>query len=609
MPYPRLLNLGEDLENELKIYIREEIIRYRAEIGDFDDQLVNWQNDYDATPSPEDKGFPFRGACKIVIPLTAIAVEMGHASAMQSIYGLEDQILSIKPKIPEAAEPTTIFERFANEQLLTQMKLKSKLESTLLELRKFGTGIAKTEYCSLTKWGVREEGGVEVEFPVQVKNSVEIKSVSISRFAMRLTEQDAQMAPWCGEVHLQSEYEIALHERDGLYAEGTVEKLKSFYLMGVDSQSTDFTRNQEEIENRVPTIPNRTEIWEMWLSFHVSGDTEPPKEIQAFYHFDSQNILSVFYNQKKNLRRPYNHANYFKVEHRWMGIGVCKQNDQFQLEVTVQHRQRIDNATIANLRMFKVARLSGYGPKEPIFPGKFWILDDMDDIEPMQLGEIYPSSFSNEQQTLMYSQQRVGTNELTLGMPQQGTPGTATADITRLQEARKREDYVVENCKELILDTSLDALDLLAQYGARHSAYMINTRDAELVDYVLKNSGESFRSGDYFDIRVISAGNNRVLDRQNWQQIGAQTVQYYTSMIQLAQGMGDPRLVQMLSMKALTGGTEAFKQFLDTFNIQNVEKIAPMAELQQYLQMLQAQGAQAQVQSQAQPAQISSGGA
>jgi hypothetical protein len=45
------------------------------------------------------------------------------------------------------------------------------------------------------------------------------------------------------------------------------------------------------------------------------------------------------------------------------------------------------------------------------FPGKMWFVDNKDDIDTMQMGEIYPSAYNNESATLQYHQQRSGINE------------------------------------------------------------------------------------------------------------------------------------------------------------------------------------------------------
>src|SRR5690606_3910958 len=123
------------------------------------------------------------------------------------------------------------------------------------------------------------------------------------------------------------------------------------------------------------------------------------------------------------------------VEGIWPGIGVAKQVEQFQAEATTIHRQRLDNATLANMAQIVIKKGSGYGPGEPIFPGKMWFVQEVqNDIKEFKLSEVYPSSYANEQAIIGYFEKRTGVNEVILGLPQEGTPGTATSDLARLAE-------------------------------------------------------------------------------------------------------------------------------------------------------------------------------
>jgi hypothetical protein len=270
---------------------------------------------------------------------------------------------------------------------------------------------------------------------------------------------------------------------------------------------------------------------------------------------------------------------YFPLEHRIHGVGIAKQSEQFQREVTTQHRQRLDNATLANMRMIKVSKMSGYGPNEPIFPGKMWFLDDLTQIETMQLGEIYPSAYNNEQQTLMYAQQRSGVNEVTLGMPQVGTPGTATSDLARIQEGKAKFDFTYGNikdfCSELILDVACD----IQQFGPTSIEFFDNIEGGQLAQQVLTLPQSLLRRGLIVELNAAGSKENRVLDRTKWQEIIQALQMYYNGLFQMAQS--NPELMPLIASKGLAGATEAIKQYLETHDIRNINKII-VPELLQY---------------------------
>jgi hypothetical protein len=571
MTYTRLLNLDDDTKAKLISYLNTELLNHRQERSQYDQQLVSWNQDYWAEPVVKEKTFPFKGACSLIIPLTAIAVEAVHANTMGTLFGLQD-FINVTNAAPAIADKVRAWEDYANYELTTRIKFKKKIEPAILEIEKFGTGVAKAVYEKIIKYGVREMGGTESEFPVVVKDGATVEVTPLSRFMMPFSSQDPQRAPWCGETRDHTKEAIEVHEQSGMFYEGTYEKIKNFYTTNV---STDPVMIQQQAnEKRSPVVPNmRINWWEMWIDFDIDK-SGTKKALQVYYHYESQTLLGVRYNTNSDLRRPYRTGVYIPVEHRWAGVGICKQNDQFQLEVTIQHRQRIDNATIANIRMFKVAKLSGYGPKEPIFPGKMWFLDDMKDIEAFQAGEIYPSSYNNEQQSLYYSQQRTGVNDLTTGMPAAGTPGTATSDLSRVQESKRKSDYCIDNMKAFALDVVYDVFDVIQTYGPQNVSYVsLNDPTGEL-QQILSLPTEAIRDSLIFKLNISGQSTNQILDQQNLTQAAQLTSQYWSQMLQVAQLTQNPMLINMFAMKSIASGTEMFKQLLSNLNIKNVDRIA-----------------------------------
>jgi hypothetical protein len=202
-----------------------------------------------------------------------------------------------------------------------------------------------------------------------------------------------------------------------------------------------------------------------------------------------------------------------------------------------------------------------------------WFLDDMSHIETIQLGEVYSSSFSNEQSAVLYSQQRTGVNEVILGMPQVGTPGTATGDLARIQEGNKKFDYSMDNIREWFSTLTMDALLNIKQFGPRHPEYFAHAEGGMEVLKLLGQSIGDIRKGILFEVKAAGQAQNRLLDRNNWQQIGALTNQYYVAMIQLAMQAGRPDLVSLILNKGMIASTEVMKQILESFDVRSINRI------------------------------------
>lgn len=571
--YPRQLVLDDETLDDLRRYLDTILTEHDVERGDSIDDLIRYQTDYWAKPSTTRRTFPFTGAADIIIPLAAISFETIHARVMTQLFGLKEFTV-VRAKAEQWNDAAPHFRNFLDHELRNSINFKKKIEPALMEIGKFGTGIAKAGYVKQVKYGVREYGGVETEFPIVVKQGAAVDSVAFSRYLMPYSATDPQTAGWCGEEHSMTPEQVRINEEGGLFAEGTFENIKAWVQTTVNTENK-FERNQEELENREVTWPSRLNIVEIWCSFDIDK-SKSYREIVVHYHRDSRSIVSLRYNWHDDLRRPYRTGVYFPVEHRWTGIGVCKQVEQFQREVTTQHRQRLDNATLANMRMIKISKMSGYGPKEPVFPGKMWFLDDMTHVESMQLGEIYPSAYNNEQQTLIYEQQRTGVNEVTLGMPAVGTPGTATGDLQRVQEGRKKFDYTFGNIKSFVNEVIIDVACNLKQFGPRNVQYFSEVQGGELVRQILTLPEGFIRDGLAIEVGAAGEQENKIIDRQNWTQIAGMLTQYYTSAIQLAQLQGNKQMTMAIAQKALVASTEAMKQILESYDLRNIDRIVMM---------------------------------
>src|SRR3990167_600132 len=356
MPYPREIYLGEVREAELVQHIESELVQYYMDTSEHLDDLIQWQSDYWAKPTKKQAIFPFKGACTTVIPVTAIAVEAIHARTETQLFGQQQLVAaqSISNERDEAQKP---LEDFMNYYLFRKIEI----------------------------------NGEEKNFSVVYKDGPCFDAIPDSRFLYPYWAKDVQSSDWVGEEHSESPYYIYQAEKAGLFREGIYEDLMIYMENQMSGSPGDdgkkFDRSQMDLEHTKYSIGKNLEWIEFWTAWEVDS-SDIKKEIVIHYHRDSRKIMSIRYNYLSDLRRPYRIGKYFPVEHRSRGIGICKMNEQFQRSITTRHRQFVDNATLANIRMFKIHKLSGYGNGEPIFPGKMWFLDNMDQIDTIQMGEV-----------------------------------------------------------------------------------------------------------------------------------------------------------------------------------------------------------------------------
>jgi hypothetical protein len=158
-------------------------------------------------------------------------------------------------------------------------------------------------------------------------------------------------------------------------------------------------------------------------------------------------------------------------------------------------------------------------------------------------------------------------------MPQVGTPGTATGDLQRIQEGRKKFDYVFGNIKSFLNEIVIDIAVNIQQYGPHNLEYFDLVSGGPLVKQMLTLPQELIRDGLILHFGLTGEQENDIVDRQNWVQIAGMITQYYTSLLQLAQLSGDGQLVQNITRKGLVASTEAMKQILESYKIKNIDRI------------------------------------
>jgi hypothetical protein len=359
--------------------------------------------------------------------------------------------------------------------------------------------------------------------------------------------------------------------QDGRMDSEAVEEIKR--QPGPDGQSGGASSYQDHLDELAKSQDHWHEeytVTEIWASFDVDGDGWD-EEIVFDYHEPTNTILSARYNWNEDLRRPYRHTPYIVVEGRFYGIGIGKQSEQFQTQVTTIHRQRLDNATLANMRMIALKKGSGYGPGEAIFPGKMWFLDDPSDIQPIQMSEVYQSSLYNEEAVTRLNDKRNGVNEILLGMPQSGTPGTATGDLARIAEGNQKFDLTLKNVRRWLSLLGQDVIANYQEFGAQERYWTVLGEKGQWVEHVLSMPSTHVSEGAIVDVTVTDSIVNKQVQQQQWLGLFQLITNHYGQSLQYAQVLAemtqDPELVLTIARRALLGSDEAMKRLLETFNI------------------------------------------
>jgi hypothetical protein len=452
---------------------------------------------------------------------------------------------------------------------------------SLLELIKLGTGVGKTGYeRDIRKVNVDVPGGGIVPRYHVRRDGASLHYVPLANFLMRLHERDPQIADWVGEEHM--DYTWAQIKRmcmSGRMRPQAIEEIKTYFSQFNNTESTgqeyDAARRAEE--GMEPDWKQTIGFYEIWLAFDVDGDGED-EEIVVDYHKDSQSILSVRYNWYDDVHRPYRIGVYIPVEGRWTGIGVGKQLEQFQALITTVHRQRLDAGTLANMGMIALKKTSGYGPNEPIWPGKKWFFDDpKSDFAPIQLANTqHFAQISNEDNARQYADKRSGANELILGTPAVGTPPTATSDLAKLAEGNKKFDMVLKNVRRWYSLLGFDLLANYQQFGSRGRSWLVRGEGGQYVEQLLAMPQEDVRRGTFIELTVTDSITNKDVEQQKWLGLFQVLTAHYDKALeragQVAGLLQDPQIFLLFADMALRASNEAITRVLGAAGVPDVDE-------------------------------------
>lgn len=560
----RQLDLDPEVLNALTTYVADELVNHHAERSKLEERWIREQNDFWAEPQEGPPEMPVGGFASIIVPLTAIAVEAVHARDMGQLFGLKELVtVEVADEFQDVKQG---LERLFNHEFLNNLEFRKQVESPLLQMTKHGTAIMTVGYREVKTQYVLTASGEEIKVPVYRQKGTVIDGIDVTEFFMPFYAQEVSSAPWVGHRIKISEYTLKQMVAASQLAPDAYSRLSGYYI-GVTTDDNTLA-NIEQLTNTEPIYPSEIELVRILLDFDVDGNGEE-SSIEVYFHENSRQILSVTYFGD----RDYEKGVYFPMEYRWFGYGIAKQNNQFQEEVTAQHRQRLDNATIANMAMFKVKKdASWIKDDEPIFPGKKWFVEDMDDVQPMFMGDVKASAYNNENQVVIYSQQRTGVNELTLGMPNVGTPGTASDSLARVQESNRKFDYTYNNKKDLLNRVLYRAAQNVIRYGPAQREIFRYVPNGMQVELFLRDV-ELLKNKFIFNIQLAGAKNNKVLDRNTYTQLAGMQTQYWTQIMGLAQQLGDQQLSQQIAQAAMRAADMVNLEILRAFDVPNPDKL------------------------------------
>jgi len=573
------VSLSRESRRELGWFLQQQIELALGERGQFVNNLKRWQFAYNAPPATEPKDFPVRNASNLTIPVIKEIVNTMVAQLTQTTLTPTPQ-WNMEAIADEWAPFVPTIERFMDIAAKREIKIGPLAEGWILEGTKYGTSILQVGYREdIRTHYLYNRDGIKPTKVKNIKNTGPVVfHIPLEDFIIPFTSTNIQDARWCGKRFRRNKRQLMHDVKRGYYKKSDVEK-----LIDIDSplNETDNDQNNEvqelheELQSAEPRERDTFEIYEIYLAFDADGDGEM-EELIVHYHLRTGTMLRINYNQFWHMKRPFVKFSFFPVEHRFYDHGLCEMLEALQDEISEMHNQRIDNTTIINTRPLLVTRTSkSLKPGDPLFSGQIIPVDHFQDVTPLQLGTVSPSTIVNENLTRDVIERLSGVNDANSRGGQPVSRTTATAQIALLQEQAKRFDQTVRSIRNGLSEVGDMVFSLYFQFGVEESTVVQWLGDRGRIMVGIFNLPLSaIENGLGFRAASPTSQQNKELQRQNAIQIFNLSLTMYTQIIDFIERVGvPPEALAPVAVEFVKSSEKFMQQILDRFDVTNPDDI------------------------------------
>ncbi len=581
---PPEIDMSEEQEKRLVQYLLSEISAARMERYEFVANFARWKAKY-RTKFPEfAKNWPIANSSQITIPIIRTAVHTLTSRVFQTVMAA-DPVISVRTKNEAYDDFVVGYEEFLNLYNTEKIDMEDMLDTVLTEAIKLGTAVVEVT-TKKDRRAVMKYDPTTRQYKKVIKelyNGPCVYHFPIEDFWARVGFQNVQKMPWCGKEIRVSWSTIKDMALSGELNPDLIDKI--WKLPENPGLVNEVLKVEQELEDREPYDWQEYSLFELSVRWDMDGDGID-EEVLLYFHEASRTILRKKFNTFRDSRRPWILFRYIRVEHRLYGEGMAEILEHLQEEISTIHNQRIDNATVANLQIILVKKLiRGLSPGDRLWSGKI-VKADPEDVGTLRLGEIYPSTVTNENISKSYAQEISGIGDTATGQAQPVTRTTATATLSLLEELNRRFDKPIKSFRKSIREIGIHISDLFADYGTNGYAreWLGDERGAEVERYLADPA--TFGPGNASIILTSTKSSvNREVEFQSAIAVMNLVVQTGEQMLQLAQAFTqDPAALGELARALVDSIKGPWKKVIQYSDPQNTdEALAVLAVLQRIL--------------------------
>lgn len=611
MPPVKHIRLTAEQETNLQSYLEEKISDLLTRREQRTRDWKRWRENYEGKTTP--KNFPWKDSSNVWVPLTAITTDAIHANMMNRIFG-HDRIWDAN-----AVRPTEVVgKNTATDQDIlwsdlakaTQEYLKAEsapkglidvyqpTEDAILECIKLGTSILYNPWITRTQpdFSFDETSGQILRNQETVLwDGLQPKNIPLEDFLILPNYADIHGpsgSPLIGHQYYLRRGQVIANYKQGRYRSNSerLAREKAEVLATPGGPVETLKDAQDHAENESDTTSNLRRddylFQDLWLRVQLD---ESGYEYSIFVtrHHETGHIVRIQPWPYETI--PYHALRYIRREGRFYGIGIPEMMESLQAGINTSFNQTVDNASIANMRGFKIKRGTGTSHRfldtlNDIYPGKKFFVDNMEDIQEFQLGEVYPSAFQVGLEFWNFGEKRSGISDYNLGREssQLGRHSTATTTLALLQENARRFDLYSKDIRRALGELGMQSIELIQQYRPEAGIWSTMGESAPLVSKaILDNPQHDIRKNLRIVATATSSEQSKEIARQNSLTAFGLLAQYLERVFQLAMFINNqqvPEPLRRLAYQMAEAGELLMRRILEDFDLAELAARLPQIQ-------------------------------
>ena len=554
-------------------------------------KIPKWRRLYLGQPQAETKSFPWPNCSNIVIQVigdrvdTLTARVLGYIFATSPLWHYMYPANTANPQ--EAERKRSILEDFMDIMGYEpgELDLYRVYGQWFTDGAKLGTSFVGINWKNMveavsTGYTTSKQGKKKRNFDEETMyEGPSVDKLSHEDVMMDAAAQTVEASRLVTKKCPLTRYDLQERVFDGFYSKEAVDAI----IGNPDRQGPSLNSAKEQRKQGVTPIQSSVNAeWDVYECYFPWFHQGRKFRLIYSYHLSTRTVLRKVFNFLPGNFTPIVRTKLGYRNDGAYGHGFAELLEKYQQEATDIHNNRIDNSTLANCRFWRFSPSAvNLGSQLEIFPSGA-ITANKDEVEAMQMADVYQSSFQNETMILELADQRSGIAPAVSGSGTggptkgKGNPYSSMGTLAMMQEGNHRTNLATSDFRHAhqLVGSRLTAMYAKFGVGGREEIF---GKDAK---YLLKALAEFAAHHSRIPIRSTSASINKEVEKQNDMLMVGLIQRHYTAQAQLMQAITNPMIPPQAKdylLKVLGGADRLIYRIMRDFGYDQPKDFIPDA--------------------------------